>query len=768
MDHSSSQLLIIHWNARSLYTNLLEFKIYLYLKKPHLVCITESWLIKSRNPTFINYVSYRKDRHNARGGGMLILCRADISHSLININPFHPSNLEFQAIRLNFSSHSIDILSIYNPQPRIQFHRELDSYISQLGRNALVCGDFNARHRTWDINFFSPPTLPAQKFFEYILGSAYSLVTPCGLNTRYDKHLNIYSTIDLTLASPSIIDTVSVQTGRDLGSDHLPILVQFDLIVSTYSYEKRPSWKLSSANWTQWTNFLPTLPESISSIDEDINIFSNSLTTAANTVFGLTSTHVHPKYNRSWWSAECSKQVALRHKARRFYEREPTLYNKILLNKQCAITRRTIRQHKRSSWRKFASKINHRTPVATVWKAIKSLKGNSLNNSYSIINNNTPIYNIEDKVELFGKSLGEIVSQLSDIAIAKLEIDEQVTIASEDNSADYNCSFTLHELRSSIQEYCSGKGLAIGHDTVHKSFLSHLNSKHELYLLNLFNRIWESGLFPSTWKKALVIPVAKPGQDLSNVLSYRPISLLSCLGKLYEKLLYRRLYWHLETNNLFPSTQCGFRVQHSTIDQLVRLETFIRVGLRERQHVIVIFFDLSKAFDTVSHDGLLYKLVQIGIGGRMLQALRDYFKNRTFQIVIGNTFSRQFYIKRGVPQGSILSTLGYNIYTSDVPKVKEVNSSEFADDTAFYVTANTLAEAEINLQIQVDMFEKWCKDWGLTINVQKTKVLHFHNTKSNIKPCIRLSGTTVDVSSNYKFLGLIFDSPRLTWARQIK
>lgn len=90
--YNFSKLFIIHWNARSIYSNLSEFKIYLYSKKPHLVCISESWLIPTRKPSFVDYVSLRRDRQNARGGGLLILCRHDVPHSLITLNPYNPGS----------------------------------------------------------------------------------------------------------------------------------------------------------------------------------------------------------------------------------------------------------------------------------------------------------------------------------------------------------------------------------------------------------------------------------------------------------------------------------------------------------------------------------------------------------------------------------------------------------------------------------------------------------------------------------------------------
>lgn len=125
MDNNISPITIIHWNARSLFANLAEFKIFLYSKKPHLACISETWFKPKYKPTFVDYQVFRQDRLNAKGGGMLMLCRSTVNCSMIPLLPYQNSTLEYQAIKIHLQNHSLHILSIYNLNSNIPISRRI-------------------------------------------------------------------------------------------------------------------------------------------------------------------------------------------------------------------------------------------------------------------------------------------------------------------------------------------------------------------------------------------------------------------------------------------------------------------------------------------------------------------------------------------------------------------------------------------------------------------------------------------------------------------
>ena len=219
------------------------------------------------------------------------------------------------------------------------------------------------------------------------------------------------------------------------------------------------------------------------------------------------------------------------------------------------------------------------------------------------------------------------------------------------NSEHYNKLFTFKELKSALNK---AHDSSPGHDKVNYQFLKHLPLTSLSVLLDIFNDIWQSGDFPSSWREALVIPIPKPGKDAIDPANYRPIALTSCLCKTLERMVNDRLVWFLEKNNLIVDVQSGFRRQRSTIDHLVRFETFVREAFINRQHVVSVFFDLESAYDTTWKYGILKDLHDFGLRGRLPLFISAFLDKRFFRVRVGNTISEACEQEMGVPQGCIL------------------------------------------------------------------------------------------------------------------
>ena len=166
---------------------------------------------------------------------------------------------------------------------------------------------------------------------------------------------------------------------------------------------------------------------------------------------------------------------------------------------------------------------------------------------------------------------------------------------SSKNEEEYNLPFSMAELKQSLQR---ANDSATGLDQVHYQLLTHLPCSALSVLLKVYNHMWESGCFSPSWHEAVVIPIPKPGKDHSDPGNFRPIALTSCLCKTMERMINARLMWSLESQGLLSEKQCSFRKNHSTLDHLVRFETFIRNALIKKEHILTIFFDLEKAYDT--------------------------------------------------------------------------------------------------------------------------------------------------------------------------
>ena len=215
-----------------------------------------------------------------------------------------------------------------------------------------------------------------------------------------------------------------------------------------------------------------------------------------------------------------------------------------------------------------------------------------------LIKNNIQITNIKDIAD----TLAETFSTNSSSKNSKTEFHKFKATKEKQklNFQSDNKSFTLSELQEAIQK---SHNTTIGPDDVHYKFLRHLSPKFLNYLLSAFNEIWQNGTFPKSWKMAIIISIPKPGKINLYTSNYRPIASTSCLCKTIEHMVNRRLVWFIEPffffHNLFTNFQCGFRSRRSTMDHVVRLETSIREAIIQKQHLLAIFFDLEKAYETI-------------------------------------------------------------------------------------------------------------------------------------------------------------------------
>ena len=216
----------------------------------------------------------------------------------------------------------------------------------------------------------------------------------------------------------------------------------------------------------------------------------------------------------------------------------------------------------------------------------------------------------------------------------------------------------MHALEQAIKV---SRDTSPGIDTVHYQLLKHLPEDSLLLLLYIFNHIWLTQDFPTSWKTAIIIPVPKPGKVLSDPGSYRPIALTSCLCKTMERMVNSRLTWYLERHMVITEYQSGFRRRRSTVDNLVTLETSIRYAFVGRKHLFSIFFYLEKAYDTTWKHGILLDLYKTGLRGRLPMFIYDFLSDRYFKVRVGNIYSDPYSQEAGVPQGSILSVTLFSL-----------------------------------------------------------------------------------------------------------
>ena len=223
----------------------------------------------------------------------------------------------------------------------------------------------------------------------------------------------------------------------------------------------------------------------------------------------------------------------------------------------------------------------------------------------------------------------------------------------------------------------------------------------------------------------------KPDKPLSQTTSYRPISLLSAIMKLFKRAIEKRLRKHLEDNCFFSKYHSGFRKSKSTNDYLFCLSQTIMESFNQGEHVTAAFLDVEKAFDNVWHNGLSYKIYQLGLPTKLCRWLSDFLVGRVIQVKTEGFLSSKVYSKAGIPQGSNLSPSLFLIFVNDMlnPSHHQTNKLQFVDDASQWALSKNIALAVEYLQRDLDKLARWCAKWRIKLNPEKTKVVIFSKPK---------------------------------------
>ncbi|KAJ4427500.1 hypothetical protein ANN_25148 [Periplaneta americana] len=335
-------------------------------------------------------------------------------------------------------------------------------------------------------------------------------------------------------------------------------------------------------------------------------------------------------------------------------------------------------------------------------------------------------------------------------------------------SAPLPVNFTSpNEIHSIIQKLPTKK--SPGYDLIPNFVLKYLTRKALANLASLFNALLRLEYFPDTWKHAVIIVIHKPGKPASNPTSYCPISLLSTISKVFEKVLLKRLDTFLLQASILPPYQFGFRRNHSTNHQGLRITEQIAQGFENKEQTAVSFLDFTQAFDRVWHKGLRYKLHKSGVPDYLCNIMTSFLSNRTFSVRVGCTHSSVRPISAGVPQGSILGPILFNVYTSDIPATPTAQIAMYADDTAIYATHHNINIASNHLQEALNIICPWIENWRIALNYNKCEAMIFTLCRPANPPCINLSTNVIPWKPKdeaVKYLGVHLDR-RLSWKHHI-
>ena len=367
---------------------------------------------------------------------------------------------------------------------------------------------------------------------------------------------------------------------------------------------------------------------------------------------------------------------------------------------------------------------------------------------------NKLVTDIETKANIFNKFFADQCSPLKNDSVTP---NNQIFLT---QSRLCTLNFDEGELIKIIRNLNVHK--AHGHDDISIRMIKICDKSIIKPLILLFKNSTKSSYYPDIWKKSNIIPVHKKN-DKRLVNNYRPISLLPIFGKIFEKIIFNRIYNFLSEENLLNHNQSGFRPSDSCVNQLLSIihEIFEAFDCNPTLEVRSVFLDISKAFDKVWHQGLLYKLKSMGISGELHQLLTNYLSGRLQRVVLNGQSSSWRPVLAGVPQGSILGPLLFLIYINDLPNGLKSNAKLFADDTSLFSIVNDKNESANVLNNDLSLISKWAYDWKMLFNPDPKKpaqeVIFSRKKQFQSHPTIKLNNIPVERASSQKHLGLILD-----------
>ena len=757
--------------------------------------IAETNILKSNKDLYKindNYTSVysSKIEDKSKGSGLGLYVRNDLNFSEMNEFSICNENIESIFVEITCSNIPITVGVLYRPPSgdlRL-FNIELEVIISKLSdKNCYILGDYN-------VNLLNLNTKSQQDFEEIVISNGYC---PCISISTHQQSGCEKTCIDniITNQAPQnihISGKISGQTSKHSG------IFQISKLPLT-SNPKKGVAKIKieyDYNRNNLQNFIDTLAEQLETTentDECFEEFSKVFHSALDKTCKLETPKTTKRncINNPWITAGIIESITTNDEhynnwigsLKKLPDVDPSLETKHKTHQK--ILRWLIKKSKN-----YAVKIDKfKGNKKKTWKIINEIRGKGKQDiKASFIIDNEHIVCRRAIADKFNKYFASIASKLNIDAYSEVPItsfpsfESYMSRSSESSIFLEDCDEA--EVSNIILELQNGKASDIPIIVIKAARIV-----ISPYLSKLYNIGIASGIFPDVLKTSKITPIYKKGNK-ELIENYRPVSTLPIFGKIFEKIIYSRLYKFLTQKGMISDSQFGFRKNHSTGHAIHHSVNIIKKGLQSKKHILGIFIDLSKAFDTLDHELLLRKLGNCGIRGISNDLLRSYLSNRKqFTYVLGEKSAIEP-VLFGVPQGSVLGPLLFLLYINDIINCFTDNDIKlvlYADDTNIFITGDSrqnLIEKANNVLIKVN---KFMKSNLLHINLGKCCFMHFNpTTKCNTtneedenldehsinnehqqdEEILKINETPIPEVSSTKFLGVTIDN-RLSWIPHI-
>ena len=758
----------LSWNVRSLNNKVEPVMDYIISIDSPIVFIQETWLTDSKNHTTAiiknhGYKIHHTHRPNSNGGGVAILFKSNIKV----IKLFIGNQPTFESVTVKIvlpGKNNLICACIYRTGTMSSFLSDFDTFVGTLfskSDKVLICGDFNihmdelSKHQT--------------EFNKVI--SSYGLYQLTKAATHKSGHI-----LDLVIATHNIVSKKNVSVlplSEDFPTcDHSRLLFTLNLKGIPSNNIKHISFR--NLKNIEASDFRANIQESLSILNDDNKPFSEVIQTYNENVSDILQKHA-PELSKvikdvpdsKWFDSEYKAARSRRRKAEKIWKKTQSEDDRYYFEALRDFCNKLADSKKKEYFKKHFEKYNHSQKglykfVDTFLDHEKSL----VLPSKECLQNTVNEFNLffSEKVEKIRKSFMPNGNELQAESIP-------------DSAAEklYEFQLTSEDEIKAILSETDIKSCDL--DPIPACLM---NDNIDIFIPTLCNLV-NASLTSSSMdglKSAYLMPLLKGSSlDANNLKNYRPVSNLAFVGKIIEKVVQRRLNDHLTKNNLNIDYQSAYKKKFSTETLLIRIVNDLLIAADENKATVVMLLDLSAAFDTVDHQKLLNILErEIGISGLALKWFKSYLSGRCQRVRINGTESVEIIIKFGVPQGSVLGPILFNIYIRSIYKTVKsrlFNIHGFADDHQIFKTFRTENEYQImtsDLPRCFKTINTWMSSHYLQLNPGKTEVIVFG--KQNILSKLELKGLfiTPDICvrlvSTTKNLGFYLDSG-LTFTSQI-
>ena len=695
-----------------------------------------------------DYSIIRRDRPAGRGGGIAFLVHKSVSHSAATLPPppANDTSIEQQAINIKSGKGHITLVNIYIPPTTSCPAGYAASITHLLGLpDCIILGDFNAHDDLW-YSGANPDLRGAELALE---------ITNSNAGVLNDDHHTrqagaTLTSPDLSLASSSLLPYIDWEVRPTLHSDHLPIVIHLEKSVEKLEADKRHFVNFNKADWQGFLGFCEERFASEPAPQDPFageRVFSGIIRAAA-------KRHI-PQGRIPSLRPNFPNSAATLADARDRARLEGADVADIAEMNANILQQVTARA--REKWREVVSKCDHRTGAAQLFKLVKSMVNPRPKSTNAVINfGGKPYSHPKGCADQFNRQFTP-----SDRPRGDKKLRRRCMRKIRNLKSDF-VPFATGDITSAIKSTKASK--AIGPDGISPIMLKHIGAHATAYLTNLLNLSFGSFRIPFNWKIAKIFPLPKQGKPAAEGSSYRPISILSPVAKLAEKLMLPSIHQHFPLAN----HQHGFRREHSTTTALHHISHQISHGLNQRKpchRTVLVALDLSKAFDTVDHDVLISDLLETGIPNWSKRWIAGYLHDRRTFVEFRNVRSGMRKMRQGVPQGGVLSPSLFNLYMSKIPQPPQgVSFVSYADDCTILATGpippmNPQPLCDI-INPYLDTLSHWFSGRNLQISTPKSSATLFTtwNKELPINLDIHIANSPIPTVQRPKILGVTFDS----------